>query len=188
MPDQHLKLRMCKKELLMPFPPQPSPPWVFLFSVNGTTMNPVVQAKNLEAMLDFSLSHLHIWWLSKSCGLPLLSTCAKFIYFSRFSICPSLIWMTAIACFWSPCFHFYLPLIHSQSRAFKNGGQIMWLTGLKPSSGFPSLRVNSNSLRLLRHPWLSLWVDRLFCKGLVSTSLRLCETCDLCCNRSALLL
>ena len=83
--------------------------------------------------------------LSLSLCLPLLNMCAKFI-FSWFFTLSFLIWMIAVACYWFSRVHLYPPIIHSQSRSFKNGGQIMWFTGLKPSSGFLWLRIKFRSL------------------------------------------
>lgn len=56
MSHNHLKLNMSKTKILIFFPPKSAPSPVFTISVNGTSIYPVAQGKDLGAILEFSFS------------------------------------------------------------------------------------------------------------------------------------
>uniref|UniRef100_A0A6I8NCE2 RNA-directed DNA polymerase n=1 Tax=Ornithorhynchus anatinus TaxID=9258 RepID=A0A6I8NCE2_ORNAN len=71
MSARHLKLNMSKTELLI-FPPKPGPLPDFSITVDGTTILPVSQARNLGVILDSSLSFTpHILSVTKTCRFHL---------------------------------------------------------------------------------------------------------------------
>uniref|UniRef100_A0A6I8MY94 RNA-directed DNA polymerase n=1 Tax=Ornithorhynchus anatinus TaxID=9258 RepID=A0A6I8MY94_ORNAN len=71
MSARHLKLNMSKTELLI-FPPKPGPLPDFSITVDGTTILPVSQARDLSVILDSSLSFTpHILSVTKTCRFHL---------------------------------------------------------------------------------------------------------------------
>uniref|UniRef100_A0A6I8PE29 RNA-directed DNA polymerase n=1 Tax=Ornithorhynchus anatinus TaxID=9258 RepID=A0A6I8PE29_ORNAN len=105
MSARHLKLNMSKTELLI-FPPKPGPLPDFSITVDGTTILPVPQARNLGVILDSSLSFTpHILSVTKTCRFhlyniakirPFLSTqtatlLLRALVISRLDYCVSLL-------------------------------------------------------------------------------------------------
>uniref|UniRef100_A0A6I8NEZ7 RNA-directed DNA polymerase n=1 Tax=Ornithorhynchus anatinus TaxID=9258 RepID=A0A6I8NEZ7_ORNAN len=105
MSARHLKLNMSKTELLI-FPPKPGPLPDFSITVDGTTILPVSQARNLGVILDSSLSFTpHILSVTKTCRFhlyniakirPFLSTqtatlLLRALVISRLDYCVSLL-------------------------------------------------------------------------------------------------
>uniref|UniRef100_A0A6I8NDJ2 RNA-directed DNA polymerase n=1 Tax=Ornithorhynchus anatinus TaxID=9258 RepID=A0A6I8NDJ2_ORNAN len=105
MSARHLKLNMSKTELLI-FPPKPGPLPDFSITVDGTTILPVPQARNLGVILDSSLLFTpHILSVTKTCRFhlyniakirPFLSTqtatlLLRALVISRLDYCVSLL-------------------------------------------------------------------------------------------------
>lgn len=142
---------VCAKQNLAALFSHPAHPWVFLFSVDGTTINPVAQAQTLGVML-IPLSPISI---SNGSASPV-----GFLFSMYMPIHLLLLVFYSTICsledyyslLWSLCFHFYFSIMHSWSNSFRNGGHILWLTGFKPPNSFSSLGIKLRSLsRLIGH-------------------------------------
>uniref|UniRef100_A0A6I8PFT3 RNA-directed DNA polymerase n=1 Tax=Ornithorhynchus anatinus TaxID=9258 RepID=A0A6I8PFT3_ORNAN len=96
MSARHLKLNMSKTELLI-FPPKPGPHPDFSITVDGTTILPVSQARNLGVILDSSLSFTpHILSVTETCRFHLYNI-AKIRPFLSTQTATLLLWALIIS-------------------------------------------------------------------------------------------